>query len=175
MLQALAYNGPALLQVYAPSPLRHGFDSSQTIAQAQLAVASRALPLFRYDPRAEGVFGLRISLDGNPAPGELRSDVTFADWASGQERFATQDLTDAADACLANWQTLQELAGIVTPFTERLEQEIREQLADEHEAALDAQKQASAEEIRVIKEKTQAEIASNIRSRLLKLASQKRD
>jgi len=188
MLQALDYEGPALLQVYAPSPTRHGFPSSQTVAQAELAVASRALPLFRYDPRAEGVFGSRISLDGNPS-----SDQTLADWALGQERFASQfkpltddaeeeqqftmsqALADTAEQCLANWQTLQELAGAVTPFTERLEQEIRAELADEHQAALDAQKQASAEEIREIQEKTQAEIAKTIRSRLLQLASQKRD
>ena len=228
MLQALDYKGPALLQVYAPSPLRHGFISKQTLAQAQLAVASRTLPLFRYDPGAEGVFGSRISLDGNPAPEQsLAQDdderpLTLADWALGQERFASQfepladdaasptplhdwlqldakgrkgktpcvatgdgeeeqrfavsqALADTAVQCLANWQTLQELAGIVTPFTERLEQEIRAQLADEHQAALDAQKQASAAEIREIQEKTQAEIASNIRSRLLQLASQKRD
>ena len=217
MLQALGYEGPALLQVYAPSPTRHGFVSKQAVTQAELAVASHALPLFRYDPRAEGVFGSRISLDGNPA-----SDQTLADWALGQERFAShfeplagdaaaptplhewlaldakgrkgktpyivfgdeeeeqriavsQTLADTADQCLANWQTLQELAGIVTPFTERLEQEIRAQLADEHQAALDAQKQASAAEIREIQEKTQAEIASKIRSRLLQLASKKRD
>jgi len=217
MLQALGYEGPALLQVYAPSPARHGFPSRQTVTQAQLAVESHALPLFRYDPRADGVFGSRISLDGNPA-----SDQTLADWALGQERFASQfaplagdasaptplhewlqldakgrksktpyvttgdgeeerryavseALGDTASQCLANWQTLQELAGIVTPFTERLEQEIRAQLADEHQAALDTQKQASAAEIREIQEKTQAEIASKIRSRLLQLASQKRD
>jgi pyruvate-ferredoxin/flavodoxin oxidoreductase len=228
MLQALDYQGPALLQVYAPSPMRHGFISKQTLAQAQLAVASRTLPLFRYDPGAEGVFGSRISLDGNPAPEQsLAQDdderpLTLADWALGQERFASQfepladdaasptplhdwlqldakgrkgktpcvatgdgeeeqrfavsqALADTAVQCLANWQTLQELAGIVTTFTERLEQEIRAQLADEHQAALDAQKQASAAEIREIQEKTQAEIASNIRSRLLQLASQKRD
>jgi pyruvate-ferredoxin/flavodoxin oxidoreductase len=188
MLRALSYKGPALLQVYAPSPARHGFPSKQTVAQAELAVASRALPLFRYDPEAEGVFGSRISLDGNPA-----SDQTLVDWALGQERFASQfkplardgeeeqrytasqALADTADQCLANWQTLQELAGIVTPFTDRLEQEIRAELADEHQAALDAQKQASAAEIRAIQEKTQAEIASNIRSRLLQLAAKKRD
>ena len=217
MLQALGYEGPALLQVYAPSPTRHGFASRNTLAQAQLAVASRALPLFRYDPNAEGVFGSRISLAGNPA-----SDLTLADWALGQERFASQfeplagdaaaptplhewlqldkkarkdktpyvatgdgeeeqrytvsqDLADTAQHCLANWQTLQELAGIVTPFTEQLEQEIRASLADEHQAALDAQKQASDVEIREIQEKTQAEIASNIRSRLLQLAAQKRN
>jgi pyruvate-ferredoxin/flavodoxin oxidoreductase len=217
MLQALGFKGPALLQVYAPSPTRHGFVSKQAVAQAELAVASHALPLFRYDPTAEGVFGSRISLDGNPA-----SDETLADWALGQERFAShfeplaadaaaptplhdwltldargrkgktpyivsgdeedeqrfavsQTLADTADQCLANWQTLQELAGIVTPFTERLEQDIRAQLADEHQAALDAQKQASAAEIREIQQKTQAEIASKIRARLLQLASQKRD
>jgi len=229
MLQALSYEGPALLQVYAPSPTRHGFASGQTTAQAQLAMASRTLPVFRYDPRAEGVFGLRISLDGNPAPDEILAPgpdgerlLTLADWALGQERFASQfgplasdaaaptplhewlqldakgqkgktpfvssgeaeeeqryavsqALADSAGQCLANWQTLQELAGIVTPFTERLEQEIRAELADEHQAALDAQKQASAAEIQQIQEKTQAEIASKIRSRLLQLASQKRN
>jgi pyruvate-ferredoxin/flavodoxin oxidoreductase len=229
MLQALDYQGPALLQVYAPSPTRHGFISKQTLAQAQLAVASRTLPLFRYDPRIEGVFGSRISLEGNPAPDQILAQgeddenaLTLADWALGQERFTSQfkpladdaasptplhdwlqldikgrkgktpyvatgdgedeqrfavsqALADTAGQCLANWQTLQELAGIVTPFTEKLEQEIRAQLADEHQAALDAQKQASAAEIREIQEKTQAEIASNIRSRLLQLASQKRN
>lgn len=229
MLQALSYDGPALLQVYAPSPTRDGFPSWQTPLRAELAVASRALPLFRYDPRAEGVFGSRINLDGNPAPDETQApsedaenSLTLADWAMGQERFVSQfepladdaaaptpldewlrldtkgrkgktpyladgdseveqrfsvsqALADAADQCLLNWKTLQELAGIVTPFTERLEREIRAELASEHQAAIDAQKQESAAEIKEIKEKTQAEIASNIRSRLLQMASQKRD
>ena len=85
------------------------------------------------------------------------------------------ELAIATGECLANWQTLQELAGIVTPFTERLEQEIRASVAAEHQADLDAQKKASDAEIREIQEKTQSEIASKIRSRLLQLASQKRD
>ncbi len=229
MLQALGYDGPALLQVYAPSPTRHGFPSWHTAVQAELAIASRALPLFRYDPRAEGVFGSRISLDGNPAPDATlapndgdEDSLTLADWALGQERFApqfeplagdasaptplhewlqldvkgrkgktpfvttgnsadeqrfavSQALADAADQCQANWKTLQELAGIVTPFTEQLEQKIRTEIAAEHQVALDALKQASATEISEIQAKTQAEIASNIRSRLLQLASQKRN
>ncbi|MCP4301636.1 MAG: pyruvate ferredoxin oxidoreductase, partial [Gammaproteobacteria bacterium] len=229
MLQALGYDGPALLQVYAPSPTRHGFPSWHTAVQAELAIASRALPLFRYDPRAEGVFGSRISLDGNPAPDAAlapndgdEDSLTLADWALGQERFApqfeplagdasaptplhewlqldvkgrkgktpfvttgnsadeqrfavSQALADAADQCQANWKTLQELAGIVTPFTEQLEQKIRTEIAAEHQVALDALKQAAAAEVSEIQEKTQAEIASNIRSRLLQLASQKRN
>jgi len=178
---------------------------------------------------AEGVFGSRISLDGNPAAEDaLAPDeegerlLTLADWALGQERFGSQfeplagdaatptplhewllldtkgqkgktpyvvtgdgeeeqrfrvseALSGTAGECLANWQTLQELAGIVTPFTERLEQEIRAEVAAEHQAELNAQKQASAAEILEIQEKTQAEIAGKIRSRLLQLASQKRD
>ncbi|MCP5093024.1 MAG: hypothetical protein GY949_19090, partial [Gammaproteobacteria bacterium] len=75
---------------------------------------------------------------------------------------------------LESWQTLQELAGIVTPFTEKLEQEIRDELAAEHQADLDAQKRVSDEQLLAIQEKTEAEIASKIRSRLLDLASRKR-
>jgi pyruvate-ferredoxin/flavodoxin oxidoreductase len=79
-----------------------------------------------------------------------------------------------AAGCLANWRTLQELAGVVTPFTERVEAEIREAVAAEHKAQLDAQKKAAEDEIRAIREQTQAEIAAQIRSRLLALAAQKR-
>jgi len=220
VLQALEHNGPALIQVYAPSPTRHGFTSEQSLRQAQLAITSRVLPLFRYDPTAAGVFGSRISLDGNPVSAETM-DLTFADWALGQQRFAANfqpladdasaplplhewlqldakgragktptvalgegdeeqrytmapAMADMADQCLQSWQTLQELAGVVTPFTERLEQEIRTEVAAEHQADLDAQKQASEAQIQEIQAKTQAEIASKIRSRLLELASKKR-
>ncbi len=228
MLQALGYDGPALLQVYAPSPARDGFATHQSLAQAELAVASRALPLFRYDPEADGVFGSRISLDGNPQSGEAMAAaadgdqlLTPADWARGQKRFSegfdpladdaptpvpihewlqldakgragktpfvtvgsgdeerrysvTPPVARMADERLQAWQTLQELAGIVTPFTERLEEEIRAEVSAEHKAELDAQKQASAAEILEIQKKTQAEIASKIRARLLELASRKR-
>ena len=228
MLQALASDGPALLQVYAPSPERHGFEPRQTLELARLAVDSRTLPLFRYDPDGEGVFGSRISLAGNPAPeslfvapGEDGAVLTTADWALRQRRFENQfaglradaaapvplqewlqldegarekktpfitvadgederrfevsrPLANVAAGCAANWQTLQELAGVVTPFTERVEADIRSAVAAEHQAELDAQKQAAEAEIKAIREQTQAEIAAQIRSRLLALASQKR-
>ena len=80
-----------------------------------------------------------------------------------------------ATQCHANWQTLQELAGIVTPFTAQVEEKIRAEVAAEHQAELDAQKKASDQQIREIQDKTQAEIAKNIRSRLLELASRKRN
>jgi pyruvate-ferredoxin/flavodoxin oxidoreductase len=228
MLEALQNKGPALLQVYAPSPGRHGFEPRQTLDLARLAVDTRTLPLFRYDPLGEGVFGSRISLAGNPAPqesalaaGDDGRTVSTADWAFRQDRFgmhfeplaanapsptpfydwlalddkgrsgktpfvATGEgddeqryavaapVADVAAGCLANWRTLQELAGVVTPFTERVETEIRASVAAEHQAELDAQKQAAEAEIREIREQTQAEIAAQIRSRLLALASRKR-
>ena len=228
MLEALACEGPALLQVYAPSPARHGFETRQTLHFARLALHSRTMPVFRYDPHSEGVFGSRISLEGNPAPDETLAPpgeddriFTTADWALGQDRFGRQfpplaadapapmpfhewlqlddrgrknkspyvaagdgdeekrfavsaPVADVADGCLANWQTLQELAGVITPFTAAVEAEIRAAVAAEHQAELDAQKQASEDEIKAIREQTQNEIAAQIRSRLLALASQKR-
>ena len=225
VLGALAFDGPALVQVYAPSPERDGFASKHTIEQARIAFATRVLPLFRYDPRATGVFGSRISLAGNPAQdallgGDDGAGMTPADWALGQQRFAShfEPLPASAPApipmdewllldavgrkaktpfvtagdgetqlglspallrvtreCLDRWQTLQELAGVVTPFTEKLEAEIRAEVAAEHAAELDRQKQEAAAELAEIRQQTQNEIAGKLRSRLLELATRRRD
>jgi hypothetical protein len=115
-----------------------------------------------------------LQLDAKNRKGKTPFITTDGD--DGEQRQAvSMELATATGECLAIWRTLQELAGIVTPFTARLEQEIRASLSAEHQADLDAQKKASDEEIRAIQEKTQTEIASKIRSRLLQLASQKRD
>ena len=222
MLGALDFDGPALVQVYAPSPGRHGFASEQALQQSEHAINTRAMPLYRYDPRADGVFGSRISLAGNPLSHESMVQheealLTPADWALGQGRFAdhfgplpdgapaptpmhewlqldamgrkrktpfvergeqryaaSEAVIDMALRCLENWQTLQELAGIVTPFTEKIEQDVRAEVAAEHEAQLDAQRKAAEERIESIQKKTEAEIASKIRNRLTQLASRKR-
>ena len=62
--EALTFEGPALVQVYAPSPSRDGYAIDELLEQAGRAVTARTLPLFRYDPRATGVFGSRIDLAG---------------------------------------------------------------------------------------------------------------
>jgi pyruvate-ferredoxin/flavodoxin oxidoreductase len=73
------------------------------------------------------------------------------------------------------WRSLQELAGVVTPFTAKVEQEIRETVAGEHQAEIDAQKQASEERIHELQKSVKMEIAAKIRGRLLELATHKRD
>ena len=67
----------------------------RTMEQARLAVASRTMPLFRYDPADEGVFGTRLNLDGNPQHQQIlisESDsgqrLTPAHWALTEKRFA---------------------------------------------------------------------------------------
>ena len=227
VMQALAYDGPALVQVYAPSPSRDGYAIDGLVEQSHRAVAARTLPLFCYDPRAEGVFGSRISLEGNPQRDSLlvaEEDArvyTPVHWAFEQGRFAghfeplaqsapsplpvhewlaldaaaqrgktpyvasgegddepryavSAAMLRAAGHCIDNWRTLQELAGVVTPFTRKLEEEIRAEVAAEHQAELDAQKQAAAAELKEVRQKTQAEIAATMRSRLLELANRQR-
>ncbi|MCG8371374.1 MAG: 4Fe-4S binding protein [Proteobacteria bacterium] len=173
---ALAFDGPALIQAYAPSPSRDGFATDDVIGQAGLAVAARVLPLFTYDPRREGVFGTRIGLDGNP---QSRDDEpTFIDWARGQGRYASSlespEMARAARRCAEDWQTLQELAGAVTPFTGKLETAIRAELEAEYRKALEARDAAAAAELAGVREKTRADIAGRLRDRLVELATRRR-
>jgi len=220
----LKFGGPALLRLHAPSPERHGFAPTQVMTQAEQAIVSRTLPLFRYDPQTEGVFGSRLTLEGNPEP---RSDwlynedgkpLTPAHWAQGEKRFAPRlqrlhvdapaptelmawlaldedkragktafiAISDAAgketryavEPALAGmverqghaWRTLQELAGLVTPFTTRVEAEARTSLAAAHQAELDALRQEYEERLRALEEGMHGEMHEQITHRLMELA-----
>ena len=221
---ALNFSGPALLQLYAPSPGRHGFATDQTVRQARLAVESRTFPLYRYDPEAEGVFGSRFSLEGNPGPehdwmeNHADTPLTTASWMLAERRFAhwfaplpkaaSESLpvaeyllleesmrsgksawVSAADAAGASsrylldpilvkacedrlqvWRMLQEIAGVVTPFTRRIEEQAQQQVAAAHQAELQ-QLQASYEaRIKALKQELLGQSRSEIRSRLMALA-----
>ncbi len=187
---ALGFEGPALLHLHAPSPLRHGFAAEHMLRRAHLAVEARAFPLFLYDPQSEGVFGSRLSLEGNPQPlapwaSDGKDDApTPASWALGERRFSgcftrlrgdepgrlpvsdflaldqqaragkipfvSGEAEDGAAVrfevapemlrvCaerLQAWRVLQEIGGLVTPFTARVEQAAQEQVAAAHEAEL---------------------------------------
>jgi pyruvate-ferredoxin/flavodoxin oxidoreductase len=116
--EALDFAGPALIHIYAPSPEKHGFDTSQTLQQAARATASRVFPLFRYDPECEGVFGSRIGLEGNPDPDfpwPEETRLTPGDWARGQQRFST------------HFSPLDDNATAPTPLAEYLELDAKSQ------------------------------------------------
>ena len=125
--EANAFPGPAVVIVYAACMPEHGIADDAASAQARLAVDSRAYPLFTYDPRRGARLDERWSLQGNPA---LRDDwlslptrevVDFLAFARTEGRFAGHFAPDGTPSPeilatqqerLANWRTLQELAGL---------------------------------------------------------------
>jgi pyruvate/2-oxoacid:ferredoxin oxidoreductase beta subunit/Pyruvate/2-oxoacid:ferredoxin oxidoreductase delta subunit len=127
IIDANEYPGPAVIIVYAPCPPEHGIADDLANRQSRLAVDSRAFPLFSYDPRRGSTIAQRLSLQGNPA---LRDDWStlpdgspydFIAFARSEGRFGphfakdgsvSAELQASAQERLANWRTLQELAGI---------------------------------------------------------------
>lgn len=221
---ALNFSGPALIQVHAPSPGRHGFPADHTIQQARLAVETRAFPLFLYDPEAEGVFGSRFSLAGNPEPdrdwltGDSGKPLTTAAWALGETRFAQlfsplqADATDSlpldeylalgretragrkpfvmakigerdsvryqvgeplvrvCEERLRAWRTLQEVAGLVTPFTQRIQQQAQQAVAAAHQAELEKIQSSYEARIRELKRELLEQSRAEIKARLMAMA-----
>ncbi len=68
------------------------------------------------------------------------------------------------------WQTLQELAGIVTPFTAQVEQEVEQRLRQSHQAELDKLKNEYDAKVALLQEEQQQQTAEMIRQRLMGLA-----
>jgi pyruvate-ferredoxin/flavodoxin oxidoreductase len=106
---ALAWPGPALIHIHAPSPARHGFPAEATLEQARRAVEARAHILFRYNPGSEGLFGLRATLEGNPGIDADWSGITFAEWAASESRFADHfEPLEEGGVPMADWLALAE-------------------------------------------------------------------
>ncbi len=219
---ALEFSGSALIYAHTPSPDRHGFETYQTLAQADWAVKSRVFPLFTYDPEKSGVFGNRISLEGNDCIEDLWNPIadkyiTPIDWLVTETRFKPyfSPLTDEdstpieiseylkltvklrhkktpfilvknfeeetrlkialpliaiCDECAQTWQMLQELAGIITPFTTDVEAKLKSQLAENHQAELDSLKQDYENQIKNLRSKLETEMAVRVKKQLMVLA-----
>jgi pyruvate/2-oxoacid:ferredoxin oxidoreductase beta subunit/Fe-S-cluster-containing hydrogenase component 2 len=132
IIEANEFPGPAVVIVYSACMPEHGIADDAATHQAKLAVDSRAFPLFTYDPRRGATFAERLSLQGNPA---LRDDwttlpsgdpVDFLAFARTEGRFAPHFAADGTPTTeisatqadrLANWRTLQELAGTLAART----------------------------------------------------------
>jgi pyruvate-ferredoxin/flavodoxin oxidoreductase len=211
VLDALDWSGPALLHLHAPSPSRHGFPPDATLERARLAVESRAHVLFRYDPSAEGTFGLRASLEGNPALDRDWGCQSFPEWAAGEGRFAHHfepcadgagpsleewlarserersearpvleiageplrlgdPMARAAAERLAIWNTLRELCGVSSPFTERIRAAVSseiEAVGRAHQGSVESELEARLAGLR---SGTDPELRSRLTDRLLALA-----
>jgi pyruvate-ferredoxin/flavodoxin oxidoreductase len=200
--EAMSFPGPALIHLPAPSPRRHGFAADATVERAASAVECRVHPLLRYDPSAEGFFGLRISLEGNPSvvdtwvvdgDGGARTPLH---WAEGERRFKDSTLLSDArgsaqptvpgpngrglalgeilDRAAANrgeiWATLQELAGVTTPFTETVRSRAEDEVRQERESELAALKAEYEAELQARDDEQLTAQADRLRRRLLQLA-----
>ena len=72
---------------------------------------------------------------------------------------------------LANWTTLQELAGIVTPFTARVREEAAAQVGDTHASELAALKAEYEAKLAESRAEERAAQAARLRDRLVQLAN----
>ena len=128
VLSALEFDGPAIINCYTTCQPEHGVADNMASDQARLAVDTRAFPLVMFDPRQGDTIKKCLSLQGNPAVKEdwfknpkTGAVVDFIDFARSEGRFAkhfdkdgnpSETLQHAKADRLANWHTLQDLAGL---------------------------------------------------------------
>ena len=128
VMAANEYPGPAVIIAYAACQPEHGIGDDRAVAQAKLAVESRAFPLLIHDPRKGERLKERISLQGNPALKEdwftdphTNGPLDFVAFARTEGRFARhfnaegkpdEVILKAQEERLENWRRLQELAGL---------------------------------------------------------------
>jgi pyruvate/2-oxoacid:ferredoxin oxidoreductase beta subunit len=127
VMEANAFPGPAVIVAYSSCMPEHGVADDAASRQSKLAVETRAFPLFTYDPRRGAKIAERLSLQGNPAPKEDWAHLPdgtlldFCAFARTEGRFAPHFAPDGKPSAdilatqadrLANWRTMQELAGI---------------------------------------------------------------
>lgn len=116
------HRGPAVVIVYSACTTEHGIADDRANAQAKLAVASRAFPIYLCDPSTGQRIRERLDLRGNT---DLREDwskdpktgepIDFFSFAATERRFAREPeetLGRYRREVLANWRQLQELAGL---------------------------------------------------------------
>jgi len=128
VLDALEFDGPAIVCCYTTCQPEHGVADNMATDQARLAVDTRAFPLLIYDPRKGDTIKERLSLQGNPAQNEdwwtnpkTGQAVDFIDFARSEGRFSkhfdkagnpSPTLLIAKQDRLENWHVLQDLAGV---------------------------------------------------------------
>ena len=129
MIDAIEFDGPAIVCAYTTCQPEHGVADNMATDQARLAVDTRAFPLMTYDPRKGDTIRERLSLQGNPAVNDdwwvnpkTGEQVDFIDFCRSEGRFSkhfdkdgnpSETLGRATTDRLENWKQLQELAGLL--------------------------------------------------------------
>lgn len=128
VLDAMEFDGPALICCYTTCQPEHGVADNMATDQARLAVDTRAFPLIIYDPRKGDSVREHLSLQGNPAVKDdwyvnpkTGQEVDFIEFCRSEGRFAkhfdkdgnpSETLMRAKADRLENWHLLQDLAGL---------------------------------------------------------------
>lgn len=129
MIEAMEFDGPAVICCYTTCQPEHGVADNMATDQAKLAVDTRAFPMLIYDPRKGDTIKERLSLQGNPAVNDdwwtnpkTGDVVDFVDFCRSEGRFGkhfdkdgnpSDVLAQATQERLENWHQLQELAGVL--------------------------------------------------------------
>jgi hypothetical protein len=128
VIDALEFDGPAVVMCYTTCQPEHGVADDMATDQAKLAVDSRTFPLMIHDPRKGGTIRERLSLQGNPSASDdwyvnpkTGEETNFVDFARSEGRFSkhfdrdgnpSELLLAGQQDRLDNWHLLQELAGL---------------------------------------------------------------
>jgi pyruvate-ferredoxin/flavodoxin oxidoreductase len=75
-----------------------------------------------------------------------------------------------AEDRLHSWRMLQELAGVVTPFTARIQQEVERAVAEEHKTELEALEQEYESRLQSLRAEVEQEFTQRLQKRLTQLA-----
>ena len=89
------YPGAAVFHLYTAEPFQHGIDTNMVVRQERLAVATRAFPLFLYDPSVAGSFSERLDLSGN---------IDYSnDWVQQKQQLSQNSRTVDNQLTVAHW------------------------------------------------------------------------
>ena len=79
-------------------------------------------------------------------------------------------LASVAEERLRTWRTLQELAGVITPFTARVRDQVERELQQRHEAELEQLRVSHAAELESMRVAVEQDLGERVRASLLQLA-----
>jgi pyruvate-ferredoxin/flavodoxin oxidoreductase len=88
----------------------------------------------------------------------------------GAERVASDEMVALADERVRLWRTLQELAGVVTPFTQRVREDAERSVAGDRTREIEALRREHAAALAALRDGFELEAVGRVREGLMRLA-----